>query len=281
MSSVAEETVCYRHPSRETGVSCSRCGRPICTDCMTSTPVGMRCPECTQEKTKVVSMRSISTPVTTVTVALIAINVLLFLGSGSFGIGTGGGTSRLDLNLGLFGPYIDQNHEYYRLVTSGFLHTGLLHIGFNMYLLWILGQMLEGPLGSKRFAGLYTASLLAGSFGALLFEPRSLTIGASGAVFGLMGAAFFQMRARGISPMSTGIGPLILFNLVFSFVIPNVSVGGHIGGLIGGSLCALGFVALEKRRQPEWMGYLVLLAVGVISVIGAIAVSGDPSGLGI
>jgi membrane associated rhomboid family serine protease len=281
VSHVVEETVCYRHPSRETGVSCSRCGRPICTECMTSTPVGMRCPECSGEKTKVVSMRSLNTPTTTVTIALIAVNVLLFVASGQFGIGSGGGGSRLDLNLGLFGPYIDQNHEYYRLVTSGFLHTGLIHIGFNMYLLWILGQMLEGPLGSKRFAGLYAASLLAGSFGALLFEPRSLTIGASGAVFGLMGAAFFQMRARGMSPMAGGIGPLILFNLVFSFAVPNVSIGGHIGGLLGGSLCTLGLVELEKHRQPAWMGYLVLLAVGVVSVVGAIAVSGDASGLGV
>ena len=281
MPVLSEETVCYRHPDRETGVSCSRCGRPICTDCMTSTPVGMRCPECSKEKTKVVSMRSMNATVTTVTTAIIAINGLLFLGSGQFGVGTGGTSSQLSVNLGLFGPSIDINHEYYRLVTSGFLHSGLLHIGFNMYLLWILGQMLEGPLGSVRFAGLYAVSLLAGSFGALLFEPTALTVGASGAVYGLMGAAFFQMRARGIDPFSTGIAPLILFNLVLSFVIPNISIGGHVGGLVGGSLCALALVAVEKRRLPAWTGYVALLMIGVASVAGAIAVSGRVQGLGL
>ncbi len=274
MSAVSEETVCYRHPDRETGVSCSRCGRPICTDCMTSTPVGMRCPECSKEKTKVVSMRSMNATVTTVTTALIAINGLIFLASGQFGIGTGGTSSQLNVNLGLFGPSIDINHEYYRLVTSGFLHSGLLHVGFNMYLLWVLGQMLEGPLGSVRFAGLYVVSLLAGSFGALLFEPTALTVGASGAVYGLMGAAFFQMRARGIDPFSTGIAPLIIFNLVLSFVIPNISIGGHVGGLVGGSLCALALVAIDKRRLPAWTGYVVLVLIGLVSVVGAIAVSG-------
>ncbi len=271
---MSEETVCYRHPDRETGVSCSRCGRPICTDCMTSTPVGMRCPECTKEKTKVVSMRSMNATVTTVTTALIAINALLFLVGGNFGIGTAGASSQLEQNLSLFGPSIAINHEYYRLVTAGFLHGGFIHIGFNMYLLWVLGQMLEGPMGSKRFLALYFVSLLAGSFGALLFEPTRPAIGASGAVFGLMGAAFFQMRARGIDPFSTGIAPLILFNLVLSFVIPNVSIGAHVGGLVGGALCTFGLMAVEKRRLPAWTGYVVLALIGVAAVAGCLAAAG-------
>lgn len=281
MSQVAEETVCYRHPSRETAVSCSNCGRPICTECMTSTPVGMRCPECSKQTTQVRTMRSVSTPVTTVTVALIVVNAVLFLGSGQFGFGTSGG-SQLFRQLGLFGPSISIDNEYYRLVTSGFLHSGLLHVGFNMYLLYVLGQMLEGPMGSKRFAGLYFASLLAGSFGALLFEPRALTVGASGAVFGLMGAAFFELRARGIDPFSTGIAPLILFNLAFSFIPGfNISIGGHLGGLIGGSVCALALLAIDKRGLPYWTGYVALAAIGLASAVGAVAVSGNASGIGI
>lgn len=280
MSTVAEETVCYRHPSRETAVSCSSCGRPICTECMTSTPVGMRCPECSKQKTKVHSVRSMNATVTTVTVALIAVNVLLFLGSGQFGFGSSGG-SRLFLDLGLFGPAITDGNEYWRLVTSGFLHSGLPHVGFNMYLLYMLGKMLEGPMGSKRFAGLYFASLLAGSFGALLFEPRGLTVGASGAVFGLMGAAFFQMRARGIDPFATGIAPLILLNLAFSFLPGlNISIGGHLGGLVGGAVCALALIAIDKRRLPEWAGYVALAAVGLVSAAGAVLVSGNATGIG-
>jgi membrane associated rhomboid family serine protease len=279
MSIVTEETVCYRHPSRETAVSCSSCERPICTECMTSTPVGMRCPECSKQKTKVHSVRSMNAMVTTVTVALIAVNALLFLGSGQFGFGSSGG-SKLFYDLGLFGPAIADGSEYWRLVTSGFLHSGFVHIGFNMYLLYMLGQMLEGPMGSKRFAGLYFASLLAGSFGALLFEPRGLTVGASGAVFGLMGAAFFQMRARGIDPFATGIAPLILLNLAFSFLPGlNISIGGHLGGLVGGAVCALALIAIDKRRLPHWTGYVALAAVGIVSAVGAVLVSGNTTGI--
>ncbi len=280
MSTVTEETGCYRHPSRETAVSCSSCGRPICTECMTSTPVGMRCPECSKQRTKVHSVRSMNAVVTTVTVALIAVNALLFLGSGQFGFGSSGG-SPLFLDLGLFGPAVADGNEYWRLITSGFLHSGLLHVGFNMYLLYVLGQMLEGPMGSKRFAGLYLAALLAGSFGALLFEPRALTVGASGAVFGLMGAAFFQMRARGIDPFSTGIAPLILLNLAFSFLPGlNISIGGHLGGLVGGAVCALALIAIDKRGLPYWTGYVALAAVGLVSAVGAVLVSGSATGVG-
>ncbi len=274
MSTVAEETVCYRHPTRETAVRCSNCGRPICTDCMTSTPVGMRCPECSKQKTKVVSMRSMNAVTTTVTVGLIAINAILFLATGNFGIGTGGGGGELTRRLALDGPDIDQGHEYWRLVTSGFMHSGLLHVGFNMYLLYVLGQMLEGPLGSVKFAGLYLASMLAGSAGALLLTPLSYTVGASGAVFGLMGAAFWQMRARGVDPFASGIGTLILFNLLFSFVGSGISIGGHLGGLLGGSVVALGLLALEKRRAPSWAGYALLgVAIVAFAAVG-IAVSG-------
>jgi membrane associated rhomboid family serine protease len=280
MATRTEERTCYRHPSRETAVSCSNCGRPICPDCMTPTPVGMRCPECSKDRTKVRTVRSLNATTTTVTMGLIAVNVLLFLASGSFGAG-GSAASRLQIDLGLFGPSV-QSGEWYRLVSSGFLHSGLFHIGFNMYLLWQLGQLLEGPLGSARFAGLYFASLLFGSFGALLFEPRALTVGASGAVFGLMGAAFFQMRARGIDPFATGIAPLILLNLAFSFLPGfNISIGGHVGGLVGGSLCALALLAVERRRLPSWTGYVALAVVAAVGVVGAVAVSGNATGLGI
>lgn len=271
---------CYRHPDRETGVSCSSCGRPICPDCMTPTPVGMRCPECAKQKTQVRTMSHVAQTTAQVTVVLIVLNAIAFLATGSFGVG-GASNTALTNRGALFGPSIAENHEYYRLITSGFLHAGLLHIGFNMYLLWLLGQMLEPVLGSVRFALVYVVSLLAGSLGALLLSPDSLTVGASGAVFGLMGAAFFEMRSRGIDPMQTGIGPLIIFNLIFSFVLSNISIGGHIGGLIGGSLAILALHGLERRRAPmaAQIAVLVVLAVGV--AIAAVATaehhcSGDP-----
>ena len=281
MATVTDEEHCYRHPDRETGVRCSNCGRPICPDCMTPTPVGMRCPECSKDRTKVRRVNTGPPQAGTVTIGLIIVNVVLFLATGQFGVTDTAATS-LFTDLGLFGPSVHVDHEYWRLVTSGFMHSGLLHIGFNMYLLYILGQTLEQELGPRRFLGVYMAALLAGSFGALAAEPLALTVGASGAIFGLMGFTFFELRARGIDPFSTGIGTLILLNLGISFLPGlNISVGGHIGGLIGGSLMALGLNAARSRRLPAWSAWVVIGAVAVVSVIGALAVAGDTSGIGV
>lgn len=267
---------CYRHPSRETGVSCSNCGRPICPDCMTPTPVGMRCPECAKQRTKVRTARTISAASDPyVTYVLIAINVLAFFGSaaGGSGVGSGGGGS-VFRDGALYGPAIDVNHEYWRLLSAGFLHSGILHLLFNMYVLYWLGTMLEPALGRPKFIALYFTSLLAGSFGAVLVEPNALTVGASGAVFGLMGAAFVTQRLRGIDPMQSGIGPIILLNLGITFLIPNISIGGHIGGLVGGAAAAAAIEFLSRGRRSEVLPILACLAVAAISVAGAIAVSG-------
>lgn len=261
---------CYRHPDRETGVSCSSCGRPICPDCMTPTPVGMRCPECAKQKTQVRTIQSVTSTGAQVTTVLIVLNAIAFLATGSFGVG-GAGNGSLTDHGALYGPSIAEDHEYWRLVTSGFLHAGLLHIGFNMYLLYLLGQMLEPALGSVRFALIYTVALLSGSLGALILSPDSLTVGASGAVFGLMGAAFFEMRNRGIDPMQSGIGPLILFNLLFSFVLSNISIGGHIGGLIGGSVAILVLHQLDRGRAPKAAAYGALAVLAVAAAIGGVA----------
>ncbi|MFL5844830.1 MAG: rhomboid family intramembrane serine protease [Solirubrobacteraceae bacterium] len=271
---------CYRHPDRETGVSCSNCGRPICPDCMTPTAVGMRCPECAQQTTKVKTIGSMNAE-PRVTFALIAINVILFLASGQFGV-QGGNGSRLYYDLALFGPSIDIQHEYWRLITGGFLHAGFLHIGFNMYLLYILGQMLESTMGSVRFGLLYFAALLAGSAGALVVTPDAVTVGASGAVFGLMGATFLEMRHRGMDPMAGGafgsIGGLILINLVFSFAISGISIGGHIGGLIGGGLVALAYQQAGRLRQPA-LAYAGAVAVAAVAAVIGIVAAGS-SGIG-
>ena len=258
---------CYRHPSRETGVSCSNCGRPICTDCMTSTTVGMRCPECANQKTQVRTLGSLHAE-PRVTYAIIAACVILFLGSGSFGVDSAGGSlvDRLALNAN-----VDLRDQYYRLITGGFLHAGILHILFNMYLLYLLGTMLEPVMGNVRFGVLYFTALLCGSFGALV-QTSFNTVGASGAVFGLMGAAAIELRSRGIDPLRSDIGALILFNLVFSFVLSNVSIGGHIGGLIGGVLAALAFEAADRRRVP-WAGYVACGVLAAIAAVAAVAVA--------
>jgi membrane associated rhomboid family serine protease len=271
--------VCYRHPSRETGVSCSNCGKPICPDCMTATPVGMRCPECSRQRTPVRTLRNVYAD-PTATYVLIGINVLMYLGMWI----SGGDTSSVYIDLATLGSATFQgdpigvaNSEVYRLVTGAFLHdpSNPLHILFNMYILYWLGTMLEPVLGHLRFVALYFASLLAGSFGALIAAPHSLTVGASGAVFGLMAAAFVLQRARGIDPWRSGLGPVILFNLALPFLFPNlnISIGAHIGGLIGGAIAALAIERLSAIRKGDLLPVLACVAVGAVSVVGAISVA--------
>ncbi len=268
---------CYRHPSRETGVSCSNCGRPICPDCMTTTPVGMRCPECAKQRTKVVRMREMGGGLQ-VTYALIAINVLAVLAEGRFAVGGGGGGGGVYEKGALLGssalPQLAgqgvAHGQWWRMVTGGFLHENLLHIGFNMWVLYILGQMLEPALGRLKFGLIYTVSLLTGSLGALLVTPHAITVGASGAVFGLMGAAAVEMRARQIPIMQSGIGGLIVINLIISFTLPGISWGGHIGGLIGGALATLA-IQIGDRYRAQAAALAGCAAIGVAAFAGGIA----------
>jgi membrane associated rhomboid family serine protease len=246
---------------------------------MTATPVGMRCPDCSRQRTPVRTMRNIYAD-PTATYVLIGINVLLYLGTWM----AGGDTSSVYIDLGTLGsatlngdPIGVAHGDYWRLITGGFLHdpTNPLHIFFNMYILYWLGTMLEPVLGHLRFTALYFASLLAGSFGALVAAPHSLTVGASGAVFGLMAAAFVFQRARGVDPWRSGLGPVILFNLALPFLFPNlnISIGGHVGGLIGGAIAALAIERLSAIRKGDLLPVLACAAVGVVSVVGAISVA--------
>jgi membrane associated rhomboid family serine protease len=262
---------CYRHPSRETGVSCSNCGRPICPDCMTSTPVGMRCPECARQRTAVKRLRDVAS-VPRVTYTLIALNVIAFLTEEGQFTFTGTTIHGTVIAEGiLYREAIAEAGQYWRLVTAGFLHENILHIGFNMYLLYLLGLMLEPAIGGARFAAIYFTSLLVGSFGALL-ATAAPTLGASGAIFGLMGGAAVELRARGFSVMQSGIGGLIVLNLVLSFSLAGISVGAHIGGLIGGAVAALAIRAADARKLPA-LGFVACVAISVAAVAASIAVS--------
>lgn len=270
---------CYRHPDRETGVSCSSCGRPICPDCMTPTPVGMRCPECMRQRTKVV--RGVDqgdgfgrAPATFILIGLNVIAYLVEIAAGVGGLNNPGGSVINDF--ALRGVSVADG-EWYRLVTGGFLHASLFHVGINMVLLFMLGRLLEPALGTPRFVALYFASLLAGAFGALLLtDPFVATVGASGAIFGLFGAAFVIARGRGMNALAAELGFLILINLAFTFGAANISIGGHLGGLVGGVVCALAIVAGErgmlgpKRLRAE---FVVMAAVAAISVVGGLLVA--------
>lgn len=263
---------CYRHPDRETSVACSNCERPICPGCMIPTPVGMRCPECAGGKRatqRVVSAFSGATPYATYT--LMALNVIAFLAelaTGSDAV-TFRGTGDVYVHGALYGPAVAHG-DWYRLITSGFLHAGLIHIAFNMFVLFVLGRILEPAIGTPRFVAVYLAGLFAGSFGALLLDPTTPTVGASGAIFGLMAATFVIARQRGVDQVAGQIAFWILFNLVISVSNPEISLGGHLGGLIGGGLAAL--IVAHGERQAGRRGLPVEIAG--MSMVAAVAIAG-------
>ena len=236
--------------------------------------VGSHCVECARAAKPDVKTRarywSARQP-TLVTYTLIAINVAVFVWIGIQYPETIGGAlpQTLDnpqFDIGLNNFFLEGGGEWYRLVTSGFLHFGIIHLGFNMLMLFQLGQLLEPEIGRIRFALLYFASLLAGSAAVVLLDPSGLTGGASGAVFGLMGAAFIGLRNRGINPFTTGLGTVLLLNLMLTFTLPGISIGGHIGGLIGGAIAGWVVLAPPYRRLPAWTTYAAPVAVILVSV---------------
>jgi membrane associated rhomboid family serine protease len=267
------DATCYRHPDRRASVSCQRCNRPICTECMIEAPVGFHCPEdAKQGRQKVYTSQQLfrgrGRPVVTMT--LIAINVAVFIVGQALGADDQfRGFSQLEVDGGLNGIAVDVG-DWYRIFTSGFLHANLLHLAFNMYLLYLLGQIIEPALGSVRFAVAYVFSLVCGSLGVLLLDPTALTVGASGAVFGLMGVLVFVQRSRGLGLFDTGLGGLLVINLVFTFLVSGISIGGHLGGLVGGLIAGWLLVMLpqQSRAMPSFLPLAAVIALGA-AVFGA------------
>jgi len=261
---------------------------------MTPTSVGMRCPECARERTKVKTVRSgSSAPIVTQT--LIAINVIVFIAETATGAPLGGGGGGTVWNhAALFGPTLTGanpfavytgTHEYWRLLTAGFLHDGIVHILFNMVFLYIMGPMLEPAIGRLNFIVVYFVSLLAGSFGALLFQPDIPTTGASGALFGILGALIVVAYYRGISIWQSGLGLTLVINIVFSLSVHGISIGGHLGGVVGGAICGWLIVQLGERRRMPAAALAGCALVAVVAVAAAIAVAGGagltPNGIGL
>ena len=227
---------CYRHPDRETGLSCSVCERPICTDCATFAAVGIRCPEHSgkpqgvERVAKTVQRAHREGTGALVTRALIGINLVVYLITVAKGGGINANSGTVYTHGVLFGPSV-ANGDYWRLLTAAFMHYGPIHIGFNMLALWVLGGPLEERIGRGRFLLLYLVSGLAGSAGALLVSPCALTI-------------------------------------------PGISLGGHAGGFIGGILAMLGLSRFGRAHalygRGGLLGYLTLIAIGAGSVVLAI-----------
>jgi membrane associated rhomboid family serine protease len=283
MTDTAART-CYRHPDRATGLSCSECGRPICTECMTMAPVGIRCPEHSGRRQGVqrvshgVRRASFEGAGAKVTRALIGINVAVYVAELATGGGVNGIGSKIYEKGVLIASAVDQNGhligvahgEWWRLITAAFLHYGPFHLLANMLALFWFGSLLEQRIGSGRFLMLYLVSGLAGSAGALLWSPLIPTVGASGAIFGILGAGLVLEQQRDYVFGGSALG-IIIINFIFTFSISSISKGGHIGGLIGGIVCALGLTRFGRGHAAY--GRAGALGVATIAAVGIAAVA--------
>ena len=286
--------ICYRHPGRETHIHCQRCGRPICPDCMIDASVGFHCPTCVAEgrkqtrsaRTAYGGTRSDNPALTSI--SLIVLNASVWLAI----MLTGGAGSRLVELLALRPSGLCQRGDqffdetaascgqggtwlpgvtdgaYWQLLTAGFTHVTIFHIGFNMFALWVIGPQLEAALGRSRFLALYLLSLLAGSAVVLWAAPQyQLTLGASGAIYGMFAALLVLVRKVGGDMRQLWI--LMAVNIFITFAVPNISWQGHLGGFVGGGLVAAALVyAPRTRRTPVQVAALcaVALLVGVAVV---------------
>lgn len=278
MTETETATTCYRHPDRETRVACSNCGRPICPDCMIPTPVGMRCPECAREKTQVRRLQSgPSRQTTPATYALIGLCLAAFVGEIATGFGAStfqNGFSRLTAE-GAMSASAVADGQWYRILTNGFLHYGIFHLGLNMVALYFLGALLEPGIGTGRFVGLFLVSVLGGSLGVVLLQPDSFAAGASGGVFGLLSAGFLFARRRGLDMIAQQLGFFVLLNLGFTFLYPGISIGGHLGGLVAGGVAALVMTSLERKggsNRGLFEGAF-LVALGAVIAVATVALS--------
>ncbi|MAG09179.1 MAG: rhomboid family intramembrane serine protease [Actinobacteria bacterium] len=274
-----DDSRCLRHPDRSTGRQCTRCGSPACSECLVRGSIGSLCVACRKASTPSATTRMRywqASQGVLVAKILIGLNLAVFVTTAAIDSrALNGSLTRLQVDLGLNSSLVAQGPtEWYRIVSSGFIHFGLLHIAFNMYLLYQLGGMLEVAIGRVQMLLLYIACLAGGSFGALLLQPDGLHGGASGAVFGLMGVTAMAYQQRGINPMRTQIGTLLLLNLAITFLVPGISIGGHLGGAATGALCALVVTAprqtsVRKERRP-----LLLVAIFLAAAAGCVVIAG-------
>ncbi|MCC5947164.1 MAG: rhomboid family intramembrane serine protease [Nitriliruptoraceae bacterium] len=297
---------CYLHPKRDALLRCSRCERPICSDDAIEAPVGYQCPQCAEGGQPVRRMVDVIEHAPLTRALVMVIGGLFVIGFASpidliqtFGLRpaliTADGVALFEVLAGFYAapPLARAIGEPWLIVTSGFLHANLMHVGFNGLLLWQLGHLLEPLLGRTRFALLYAAGLVGGALGvvalsalavALNLDPTGLaagiiggspfqvTIGASGAVFALMGAAMVVLRERGMNPWRTSIGGLVALNLLITF-LPGISVGGHLGGLAAGYVAAkLLLVPREQLRRGITRGAVLVVVLLVATYLAALAI---------
>lgn len=264
----AEPEVCYRHPGEETRVHCTRCGRPICPECMTPAPVGHHCPTCVAEGRR--GQRRIRGALPrprSVTTVILVINVVVFVAE----LALGGASGEVLVRLGAMVPFLVATGEYWRLITAMFLHVGVIHLLLNSYGLYLFGNLVEGVFGSARFVAIYLVTGFCASAASFAFGgPNRVAAGASGAIFGLLGAWLaYNWRRRELFLAQAnlrGVLILIAINLVLGFSVPGIDNTAHIGGLIAGvfaGLAAEGLGARGVRTATRLAGLMLLLLAGV------------------
>jgi len=254
------DNFCYRHPDRQSFIICQRCGRTVCSECQTQAAVGVHCPECVREaresaprtsrgtRTRIKrSMRS-SSGVPVVTYTLIGLNIAVF----ALDFVTGGSLYGWLAYRGDF-----TGSQPWRMLTSTFMHASVLHLLFNMFSLFIFGPVIENAVGRARFAALYLLAGFGGSLAVLLLAPDQAVVGASGAIFGLLGAFFIIQRRLGGNNAQLLV--LIGLNVAFGFIVPNVAWQAHVGGLVVGAAVAAVYMATRHRSKK---------AVQIASVAG-------------
>ena len=274
------ENRCYRHPDREANLSCQRCGRKICPDCMRDASVGFHCPECVAEAAKSVRVPrtlaggTVSAREGIVSMSLIGINVVAFV----LTLAAGGNSSEFFQQGAMLS--VDAVNQagttlrgvseggYWRLLTSAFLHEGTLHILFNMYALYLFGPIVERALGVRRFIAAYlTMAIVASVFVYVLSEPRALTIGASGAIFGLFAMALVLLRKAGQDVSFLLV--MLAINAVISFT-GNISWQGHLGGFVAGLVLGATFAYAPRERRTQiqvlvfaalWMAIIAVVVI--------------------
>ena len=266
----ATVTTCYRHPDRATGLSCSTCGRPICVECSRDSPVGQKCPECAAPtgRHKVINARQQFNRPTPVTQAVLFINIGIFLV----------GYLNVDL-IGQFGQ-INQlvlNGEWYRMLTAAFLHANIMHIGFNMYALYLFGPQIERQMGGLPFAAMYLSAALAGSAAYLVSGAGNVAVGASGAIFGLfgawIGASYSQRRTPAGRALFQRLAILLAVNLSLPLLMGGIAWEAHVGGLVAGLLIVTAWQRLPGRdARATNLRTLSALAVGAAALLIALLV---------
>jgi len=239
----------------------------------------MKCPDCAggprpgsitaRTRGLDLGMRTGGAPLT---VGIIALCVAIAIVELAQGVTISGANAGIAVDLGLFGPFVAEG-QWYRIITSAFVHAGLIHLLFNMIVLWWLGGALERYAGSLRFGAIYLASIIWGAAGALLFAPDALTVGASGGIYGLMAALLVLERQQGVALLGSSVGIFLLLNLAITFVIPGISIGGHLGGLVGGFLAAIALSGFGRGHMAYGrMAPLVVGALGAV-LVGGFAVA--------